>query len=84
MFKDKSRILLLGALVLLVMVLMDGGSHFHGFGLFHGLSWLRWVLLGVLIWLIVSRCGCCGSSASHDEAEEEIIEEEDEAVSDEE
>ncbi|NNE35175.1 MAG: hypothetical protein HKN13_08070 [Rhodothermales bacterium] len=74
MLKDKSRILLFGALILLVLVLMDGGTHIFGFGLFHHASWLRWLLMGLLVWLVLSRCGCCGSHSSRDEMEEMDLE----------
>ncbi len=70
MLKDKSRLLLFGALILLVLVLMDGGVFIHGFSLFHGVSWLRWVLLGRLIWLITSRCACCRSGVCDPDMED--------------
>lgn len=70
MLKDKSRILLFGALILLVLVLVNGGIHISGFSLFHGASWLRWVLLGLLIWLITSRCGCCRCGVSNGDGED--------------
>jgi len=67
MFKDKSRVVLFGALVILVLALMGGGPHLHGFHFFHGHSWLRWILFGLLIWLLVSRTGCCGGSHDADD-----------------
>ena len=59
---DKSRILLFGALIVLVIVLMDGGFNFHFFGPLHGTSWVRWILIGLVFWLLFSRCGCCRKS----------------------
>ncbi len=66
---DKSRIVLFGALIVLVMVLMSGGFGFHGFGMMHGGSWVRWILFGLLFWFLFSRCGCgrkCGCKSSED------------------
>ncbi|GMQ81915.1 MAG: hypothetical protein BMS9Abin05_1352 [Rhodothermia bacterium] len=63
---DKSRIILFGALVVLVIVLVDGSFDFHFFGLMHGTSWVRWVLFGLLFWLLFSRRGCCGKSECND------------------
>ena len=76
MLRDKSRVLLLGALVLLIITLSSAGIHWHGFRFFHGFSWLSWVLFGLLIWLITTRMGCCGERRTHDEEEEEAAGEE--------
>jgi hypothetical protein len=79
MLKDKSRVVLLGALVILVLALMGGGPHLLGFHFFHGHSWLRWILFGLLMWLILSRSGCCGGTDhSEDEASPEQPEESEE------
>ena len=72
---DKSKILLFGGLVLLVVVLMNGGLHLHGFGIHHGGSWTRWVLFGLLFWFLFSRGGCCGGCGYSDDSGEEEAEE---------
>ena len=64
MFKDKSKLLVLGAIVALVLSLSNGGLFFHGFGLmsFHG--WPKIVLIALVVWML---CGCRGSGCgSHD------------------
>jgi len=71
MFRDKSRVLIFAAIVLLIIVLMNGGSHWFGFQVHHhGFSWLRWILFGLLIWLVLSRAGCCGGGDEDDEGED--------------
>ena len=74
MLKDKSRVLVFGALVLLVLVLMNGGNHMHGIHLFQGFSWLSWALFGLFVWLLFTRSGCC-SGNSEDILEDEDLEE---------
>jgi len=74
---DKSRIILFGALIVLVMVLVNGGFGFHGISFMHGGSWVRWILFGLLFWLLFSRCGCCGKKGcrSTDDVEDESTDE---------
>ena len=75
MLRDKSRVLLLGALALLIITLSSVGIHWHGFRFLHGFSWLSWILFGLLIWLIATRMGCCGERRPDDEEEEAAAEE---------
>lgn len=81
MFKDKSRLLLLGALVLLFLV-FSNGSFSIGIGNFpflHGFSLLKIALIAFVIWFFV-RGGCCGKSCGTvDDVEEAAAEEEEEA-----
>jgi hypothetical protein len=73
MLKDKSRVLFLGALVLLIVALSNGGIHLHGFRFFHGFTWLSWLLFGLFIWLLLTRTGCCGGGDDGDELSDEDL-----------
>jgi len=59
------------------MVLVNEGFGFHGFGVMHGGSWMRWILFGLLFWLLFSRCGCCGKRGCGGTDDVEVDSEED-------
>ena len=55
MFKDKSKLFLLGALAVLVLTLSDGSFFSHGIGIygFHGFP--KILLIAFVVWML---CGC--------------------------
>ena len=79
MLRDKSRLLLLGALAVLFIVLLSGGFSFNGIGIYHFHGWGKILLIAFAIYFLVGRGGCCGGCRGHDEAES-ADEEDDEAV----
>jgi len=87
MLRDKSRILLFGALAVLFITLLNGGFSFHGIGIYHFHGWAKIALIAFAIYLLVGRGCCCGGNGadaeddSADEAEandDESTESEDE------
>ena len=77
MFRDKSKLLLLGALVVLVLTLADGSFFSHGFGLFHFHGWTRILLIAFAVWLLLGCRGCrCGSDTESDDSTEDSVDEE--------
>ena len=75
MFKDKSKILVLGAIVALVLSLSNGGLFSHGFGVvsFHGFP--KILLIALVVWMLFgcrgSRCGSTDGSDGADAAEDD-------------
>lgn len=62
--KDKSRILVLAALVLLFVVLSSGDHMFNGFRLFGPNRLMTILLVAAIFWFICGGCkGCCGWSS---------------------
>ncbi|TDI78003.1 MAG: hypothetical protein E2O84_00110 [Bacteroidetes bacterium] len=64
MFKDKSKLFLLGALAVLVLTLSNGGFFSHGIGMygFHGFP--KILLIVLVVWML---CGCRGRSCCRSE-----------------
>jgi hypothetical protein len=69
MLKDKSKLLLLGALVVLVLALSNGALFAHGIG-FHGFhGWPKIFLIGLVIWMLCGgRGSCCGGGSGSEDA----------------
>ncbi len=61
MFRNKSRLLLFGALAVLFISLLSGGFSFHGMGMYHFHGWGKIALIAFAVYFLVGRCGCCGT-----------------------